>query len=112
VSDFGTQKKRPPPAPLYPVTSRFLRGSSIARCVCAAHRARGAASMTSERASESGGQECRSWNRERSWHCVGFVNRGSGGQLGARVFQAAQDSGLDEVHDLCADGPRCAAWLP
>ena len=62
--------------------------------------------MTSERASESGGQEWRSWNRQRGLHCVGFVNRGSGGQLGARVFQAAQDTGLVEVHDLCAGSPR------
>ena len=39
---------------------------------------------------------------------VGFVNRLSGGQMGAKVFEAAQKAGLDAVYDLSAGGPRCA----
>lgn len=39
---------------------------------------------------------------------VGFVNRLSGGQMGARVFEAAQKAGLDAVYDLSEGGPRCA----
>ena len=38
---------------------------------------------------------------------VGFVNRLSGGQLGAAVFAAVQNLGLDAVHDLSGGGPRC-----
>ena len=40
---------------------------------------------------------------------VGFVNRLSGGQMGARVFEAAQKAGLDVVYDLSDGGPRCVS---
>jgi hypothetical protein len=38
---------------------------------------------------------------------IGFVNRLSGGQLGAQVHAAVQQLGLDTVHDLSTGGPRC-----
>ena len=42
---------------------------------------------------------------------VGFVNRLSGGQLGAAVFAAVQKLGLDAVHDLSGGGPRCGRGI-